>query len=65
MTLEETEHELFFPLLMKFCAIMSAAESDDDEKLNLALSKAIPLYKKIERTKINVIGNEREWRLGV
>ena len=65
MTLEETEHELFFPLLMKFCAIMRAAESDDDKKLDLALSKAVPLYKKIERTKISVSGKEREWRLGV
>lgn len=60
MMLEETAHEFFFPLLMKFCDIMSAAESYDEEKLSIALSKAVPLYKKIERTKISASGKEKE-----
>ena len=38
------------PLMKHFLAIMNAAESDDEEKLSIAISSAIPSKKKLEKT---------------
>lgn len=50
MKVDEAAHEFFFLLLCKFCDIMNAAETDDDERLDIAISSAIPLKRKLEAT---------------
>ena len=67
MTIDEAAHELFFPLLVKFCAIMSAHDSGDYGRLSVAVSNALPLYRRIEQTQIGTGDNSNGagWKLDV